>query len=447
MDRQMISAKDVELDFAYLYESLQRTHYNLFAFRSKKDYDSLYHAKSREIAGDSLSLLQTVTFFQSLVSYSNTGHCEIDFPAQSYIQYAYTGGTVFPLELAFEDGKVYVRKNMSSDSSLKEGIEVLTIDHVPVNEFQKRFYEVISAENEYSRNAKLEFWSFPRLYYQIYGSKSEWRIQIRLGSGGVESKVVSAVSVIEYESRRGGEVVSPRRDFKYFGKTAYLSPGSFGGTDDGGESAFKRFIDSAFLQLRLHATRTLVIDLRNHPGGHNVYSDFLISYFARRPFKWHSGFALKTSEILKRQTRLQADTTDGYSRAILSNGDGAIFSYDFGAQHPAPASKRFHGKVYVLVNRQTYSMAAVAAALIQDYKFGTIVGEETGDPPTLYASQFSYTLPRTGIVVEVPKGYIIRPNGDRSFGLLKPDILIKDHLLDGVDEGLTGILRKIDRHR
>lgn len=437
------SSQTVKEDLDYLYQSLQSTHYNLFAFQKQKKYDSLYNQLRLSLPSDSLAQLQAVTLYQRLVSFANTGHCEIDFPAKAYIDYAYAGGTVFPLELAFEKGKVYVRKNLSTNNSLSIGDEVISIDKEPINQFQKSFHQITSAESNYARNAKLEFWSFPRFYYQMFGTKEEWEVQIKSQEKKIRNVLVKAISVIDFETKRNGELVNPQRAFRYYDKVAYLNPGGFSSSETNGELMFRQFIDSAFADLKLRGSKDLIIDLRNNPGGHNVYSDYLISYFATKPFKWYDAFTLKTSKILKTQTRLQPDTTDAYSRVILSNKDGAIFKYEFELQNPVSLSKRYQGNVYVLVNRQTYSMAAVAAALIQDYKFGKIVGEETGDPPTLYASQFSYQLPRTGITVKVPKGYIVRPNGDRSFNRLKPDVIINDHLLDNSDEILNQLLEKI----
>jgi C-terminal processing protease CtpA/Prc len=281
------------------------------------------------------------------------------------------------------------------------------------------------------------------LYYQLFGTKEEWEIQIKSQDKKIRNVLLKSITVIDFETKRNGELVNPQRAFRYYGKVAYLNPGGFSSSEADGEAVFKQFIDSVFMDLKLSGRRDLIIDLRNNPGGHNAYSDYLIGYFATKPFKWYSEFTLKTSEILKAQIRLQSDTTDAYSKAILSNNDGITFNYEFESQSPVLSSKRFQGNVYVLVNRQTYSMAAVAASLIQDYKFGRIVGEETGDPPTLYASQFSYQLPRTGVTVKVPKGYIIRPNGDRSFNRLKPDVISNDHLLGGNDEILNRILKKM----
>ena len=98
----------------------------------------------------------------------------------------------------------------------------------------------------------------------------------------------------------------------------------------------------------------------------------------------------------------------------------------------------------MLVNRQSYSQSTVTAAQIQDYKFGTIAGEETGEYPSLYASIYQYTLPETGISVNVSKGYMVRVNGSTEERGVIPDIFIIDHLLDEKDEILEGILDLIN---
>jgi hypothetical protein len=60
------------------------------------------------------------------------------------------------------------------------------------------------------------------------------------------------------------------------------------------------------------------------------------------------------------------------------------------------------------------------AALVQDCKFGTIVGEETSDMATTYGTMEQFNLPKTGIMVGYPKAHIIRPpSGYLSFNRLR----------------------------
>ena len=205
----------------------------------------------------------------------------------------------------------------------------------------------------------------------------------------------------------------------------------------------QQFIDSAFVDIKFKGVNNLIIDLRNHSGGNDSFGDYLVSYIADKPFKWTSNFSLKTSALLKEDVRKNRDTTQLFWKAALSHANGEFYPYDFGFCEPQPIDKRYQGKVYVLVNRQSYSQSTVTASQIQDYGFAKIVGEETAEHPNLFASIFSYKLPNTGLIVDVPKGKIERVSGiDDGRGVV-PDILIKDHLLDDKDEILEELIVRI----
>jgi C-terminal processing protease CtpA/Prc len=104
--------------------------------------------------------------------------------------------------------------------------------------------------------------------------------------------------------------------------------------------------------------------------------------------------------------------------------NGTRYPYELPMVMPR-ADPRFRGHVWVLVDRHSYSNAASVAALVQDYGFGTIIGEETADVASNYASVQHFTLPRTGIVVTYPKSHFIRPNGKDEVAGVRPDIPIE----------------------
>lgn len=89
---------EVQADLDYLYESLQEAHYDLYAYVPKETIDSVYTSVKKSVQQDSLSLLEATSALQRLASAPDMGHTYIDFPIQSYIEYAYAGGTLFPLE-------------------------------------------------------------------------------------------------------------------------------------------------------------------------------------------------------------------------------------------------------------------------------------------------------------------------------------------------------------
>jgi hypothetical protein len=357
-----------------------------------------------------------------------------------YIAYAQSGGTLFPLEVAIEDGKALIRKNWSSNPEIKTGSELVSINGQSIESVFKEIYPQISAERLYFKHAQLENMSLPRFYWLAFGEVKYFEVQV-LQNGKLTTDHISAIKAIEDFEMKREDILKHERIFKSLSPaTAYIQPGDFGGYLD----QYKQFIDSSFNEIKAKAYKNLILDLRNHSGGDDAYGDYLVSYIADNPFKWASRFQLKTSQALKAHSRKHRDTTQAYWKSILEHKDGEIYDYEFDNYIPQPESNRFKGQVYVLVNRQSYSQSTVTASQVKDYGWATIVGEETGEYPNLYASIYSYSLPETGITVEVAKGKIERVSGaDHGTGLM-PDIEIKDHLLDDEDEILEGLLKRLN---
>lgn len=193
--------------------------------------------------------------------------------------------------------------------------------------------------------------------------------------------------------------------------------------------AFRQFIDGAFGKIRSANAQVLIIDVRDNPGGDNSFSDLMVAWFANRPFRFSDSFSIKASSEIREQYRNQAaessDDTDIVSQmyhAMKDKKDGEIVPFELPRIPPRP--DRFEGKVFVLVNRHSYSNAASLAGMVQDYGFAKIIGEETADLPTSYASSAQFALPSSGLAVTYPKGYFIRPSGDQSLRGVIPDIPI-----------------------
>jgi C-terminal processing protease CtpA/Prc len=184
-------------------------------------------------------------------------------------------------------------------------------------------------------------------------------------------------------------------------------------------AAFTAFIDEAFGDFLDSGAKSLVIDLRNYPGGDNSFSDPMISWIADRPFRFASQFLVRSSDeaAASNQARLDAspDAVQGvsgrYAEAYRATPRGETFPFEIALAEPREGAK-FEGEVYVLVNRNSYSNAVNVASIFQDYGWGEIAGEPTADFATTYGAMEHFTLPNTGFKVGFPKAYIVRPSGD-----------------------------------
>jgi hypothetical protein len=86
----------------------KRPHYNLYAYTSKDEFYENYLEVQQLLKGDSITKLFATTLFQKVISAAHTGHAEIDFSVESYIDYAHKSGTIFPLEIAIEEDKYWI---------------------------------------------------------------------------------------------------------------------------------------------------------------------------------------------------------------------------------------------------------------------------------------------------------------------------------------------------
>jgi C-terminal processing protease CtpA/Prc len=229
-----------------------------------------------------------------------------------------------------------------------------------------------------------------------------------------------------------------KREFRVLGDAGYLRPGPFynnepNATNIWDPAPFRAFIDASFEALLKARARTLVIDLRDNPGGDNSFSDHMVAWYATKPFRFSRDFRVKVSAaaIASNAKRLTPEDKDGisgkFAAAYAKHRPGDVFSFEIPTVAPR-AGARFAGKVYLLVNRHSYSNTVQVAALSQDYGFATILGEETSDLATTLGAMEQFTLPRTGIEVGFPKAQIIRVNGDERPRGVVPDVAIETPL-------------------
>ena len=130
---------------------------------------------------------------------------------------------------------------------------------------------------------------------------------------------------------------------------------------------------------------------------------------------------------------------------IMSLENGSYFDLNISDTEPhSDKSKRFEGKVYVLINRYSYSNAAYVAAIIQDYQFGVIIGEETAEEVTTYVPMRTFKLPKTQITVSCPSGFAVRPSGDKTLRGVVPDQVVYENVFTDDDEILKYTIKLIE---
>jgi hypothetical protein len=455
------SMEEIRSDLKYLHDTLDVVHYDLYAFTKKAIFDSAYNEIENSIH-DSLTSLQAYRLFQPYLALAKMSECVIFPPFGEYWgNYLSKGGTVFPLNLGFSKGKVFVKDNFSNETRISKGDEVISFNGTPIKEFMEKVYRFMSGWNEYYKSSFLENTNFTRFHWFIYGKCETFHLKIRKQDGREETFQLPAISGRDYEGKLSREYPprNPPREFRFINNDiAYLYPGEFvnnpGKWDSLSQATrwdnteFRHFIDSSFSAFRKMKAKNLIIDLRNNLGGSNTFSDHMISYLASKPFGFSSRLKVRTSRVTKDfWMNISIPSVEELKQAILSHENGSRFEVSLPDNQPQSDSIRFTGSVYVLINRFSFSNTTSVASIIKDYQLGRLIGEETPDFVSAYGATQQFTLPNTHIAVSFPKGLFIRPSGDPTPQSVKPDYKVDDNVSNGKDEMLEYAIKLIAKEK
>lgn len=441
-EQTVFSPAELRADFAQMYRSLQAAHFNLYAFTPKRELDKRYAQLLGQI-NRPMTRFEAKILFELFAAAVRMGHTRIDSPTADWNAYRRGGGRGFPLQIRIADERVYVAENLSGLDALKPGDEITALNGKSMAYWLERTERHVSAETSDMAHSIMEY-DFAIYLWVELGAARLFDIETRSASSAARHLRLPARTSEEMEAARLQQpavlnLEKPPREAKLLDNgVAYLRPGPFynseakTGADEWDVAGFREFIDHAFEGFLQAGASRLIIDLRGNPGGDNLFSDVMVSWFATQPFRFASQFKIKVSaeSIAANAARIEHDAAaagpvsrqyaDLYARSRI--GDVVDFPI---AQALPRAGKRFDGKVFVLIDRQSYSNTVAVAALVQDYQFGVIVGEATSDMATTYGAMEQFTLPHSGLLVGYPKARIVRPNGDLRSRGVTPDIAIR----------------------
>ena len=116
-----ISADDVRKDLDALYSAMQEASVDLYAYRSKKDFDA-FHAGLRAGVTEPMSRLEAALVLQRLAAFARIGHIR-SYAWLNELFAKFSNGAEFaPIFIRVErDGRVFLTKNAIGDPDVSVG--------------------------------------------------------------------------------------------------------------------------------------------------------------------------------------------------------------------------------------------------------------------------------------------------------------------------------------
>jgi C-terminal processing protease CtpA/Prc len=374
--------------------------------------------KSFDEAGSALTVPLTEFDFYTrllpLVAEIKDGHTRLTLSPEG-VEYLDAQPVFFPFGLRFLKGKAYVLGNMSPESNVKEGAELLAIDGMPIMEIVSELLPLIPSDAgiRTSRLRRLEHpAAFGRLLALRFGLRESRRVRFRPFRSRETREVtipsITAGDIIRLLPERYPAAAErrPSYELSFEGSTAVLTIRQFG--DDPGKARprYPEFLMETFRSLEERKTPSLIIDLRGNGGGLDEYGKLLFAHVMDRPFLYYRALETKKDRYdLFRFTDESAEAAEELARPLRKNVRG---SFDV-LGHPnrglqMPREPRFAGRVAILIDGGSFSATGETTSAFHYNRKAVFFGEECGSGYYGNTSGFMVTaaLPNTRIRIRIP---------------------------------------------
>lgn len=382
---QIFTVLQLQEDFRFMRNKLETKNPNLYLYNDKKTldqkFDELYSGIDKPMTAT--AFYKHISEIQPIIK---DGHNYI-LPSKELQNYFLTNELYFPLNFVVYEQKLIVTQNLSSDNSINSGDEIVSINGKNALELFNEMVNLQVRDGYNLQYPKFITQSFFRSYYGFFfGFCPHYVLEIKTEKSGLKKFKINALPIAEIKKNRITKYPL-RYDRTSFDKGIFWETNieknytllSIKSWDNKSLKAeykqnFKKEIKTFISELEKSNPKNLIIDIRGNQGGAYSNGIFLLKHLFNHSFHYY------------------------YSTECLNNNGKLKNCLPFATTEKYPKKYVYSGNIFVLVNGGSFSNSGIFSSLIQLYKRGKIVGEETGgNAVTLTGGEGNYILPNTKI--------------------------------------------------
>jgi len=441
MSKQLFPTSDLKKDIDLVQTTLEKEHPNLYLYIPKKalDYkfDSLRNTIDKPITPIALYIK-----LQRVISTIGDGHLtvEIDYSKFTpqdiaFLKKPSLQHPIYQFGYYVNGKRLFITKNLSADSSIVKGTEILSINDVPAARLIDTLNSYITGDGyntTYKRFLMNNAGLFAERYRFLFPEKEPLNISLQ-SSGNLREIKLAARLEKGFDSIGGMpppttefRTLTPNDNVAYLKLRTFYNPPNFAG------------YQYIFDDIERRKLKTLIIDLRGNTGGEIFWAARILSHLFDTP-----KYIFRLPEEIKQQKRL-------YDNPKIKAWVDKISMSDYPMVYPY--SFRFKGKVYVLIDGGSFSASGLLASNLKGMKNVTLVGEETGGSKNIWTAgtHKSVTLPHSQLLLKYGDIPAYFGDLDQIDGRgVMPDVPITyqiEDFLTGKDLELDWVLKDIERN-
>lgn len=456
---QSLSPTQARTDLAYLKRKLDLLHPGMGYYTPKPRMEQLYDSLFNRLTAP-MNYLAFYHHVSPLVTALKDGHTNLNH-RKNFIS---KSTRFIPFYIRPVSSQYFISHNVSADTSLHRGTELLTINGRPIAELHRELMEADHSGSDGDNLTGRRQWSlvqFADYYAAWYGSVDSIVITYRLpGDTLVREGRVKCPTLNGFRAtiqRRYRNEIDHRANLSVrvidtLTHTAVLRVSSFMGVkkNDPFQWGFNRRLKRAFREIREQNVENLVVDMQGNGGGIVLNSARLLRYWMPKPFR------IMEHEEMKRAARNELVvpwnpfSALNFSLQYKPIGLDRFASRSSRRQYRPRQQTAFKGNLYFMMNGASFSATTSVLAKTLDAGMGTFVGEASG---SAYWGDFAghfktITLPYSRMQVRIPlKKLTHAVVADRANGFtVEPDFTVTrsyDDLMTNRDYVLEYTMRLI----
>ncbi len=401
------SAEAVKNDIIAFKNGLEEVHPNLYRYISKKALDSLFNLTLNSI-NKPLTVSQAILKIKPIKIAIKDGF-DVALPSKYLAELE--NNKLFPFDIKIFNGKLYIYNNYTSDTTIKKGDLIVSINNQPASDIVKNMLvQCTNAGNIASKSKYYVEWAFNTLFPTLYGLSDSYQLEFKNSKGEVLNKKVQGISAdkIEYyhNNRNKKSDFEPYKlSFDKKKSIATLKISSFRDEDLYNDKyKFFKFLKASFEEIKQKKIKNLILDLRYCDGGNGFSALELMKYVSVKDFHFLDSLRLKINNKpsffngknpIKIGSNLVKRATGYYGY------EGLIKNYE--NESPiTPYKSHFTGKIYVLTNGASYNPFMLNVVLKEQPKVVFIGDESISERLELSGYGAPLVLPHTKIITYIP---------------------------------------------
>lgn len=488
------SVAELHKDVDFTFKKIKKLQPSLYWFITEEKLELKINSVKKSITKP-LTSKEFFFVLSPLVSEIRQGHNSVGYPMDKYEkeelkEYKKTTNKFGLLSFENIEGKVIINKVYDSIQTLKNS-ELLKIDNFEVSDLLDKYNGLRSSDGFNTTFIERRKGIMLQSYYRIenptldsvtlrlslndsifdttfYRVKKPAEKKDSLKELEIENLSDTAKSRIKKEKKKK-RVFETMRGFskltkQYTRSYKFLEDSTVGYIKIRGfmNGPYQSLYDEFFAEIDTAGCSSIVIDLRDNLGGRLAEIHYLMKYLARGEFITMSDMESKTriprtksiwsSNNKPLMVLLKTIVTPflyTYELVTSKKINGIVYHKMNASKPTEPFKNSFKGKIYVLINGNSFSASSIISTNLQGSERATIVGEETGGTfnGTVAGVFKPITLPNSKLHVQFGLGMIRAPYTESpdGFGVI-PDFIILptlEHRKKGIDTELEFVLKQI----